>query len=441
MRYIPKVMTDTKAKKVSVQTVGCRLNQYESEQIAAQLYPYGFERVSEGEEADLYIINTCTVTHRADSDCRSLIRKAARLNPNGRIVVTGCYVEHDPQNIAGMEGVDIIVGNADKERLAVILAEKFPSLFDTVLDQSCSATIADFHEHNRAWVKISDGCNQRCSYCIIPSVRGRLKNRPARQIIDDINSLVAHGYKEVVLTGVNVGHYKNQSSELPVKNLAGLCRLILRETDLYRLRISSIEPQTVRDDLLAVLRESAGRICRHMHIPLQSGSSRILSLMRRPYDASTYIERIRAVKATDENTVVGADVMVGFPGETDEDFRQSYELAQSGLIDYLHVFSYSPRGETPASRMTNPIKPAEIKRRSGVLNELSGNLRLKAHQRQVGRVLEVISEHTQSRDGFWWGVADNYLRVKFALAVNPGKNIIRVRITAAASDGVSGDIL
>ena len=319
---------DNKQKKISVQTVGCRLNQYESEKIAAQLYPYGFKRVKTNEKADIYIINTCTVTHKADSDCRSMIRRASRQNPNSKIVVTGCYVDNDPEKIKGMEAVDLIVHNADKDDMATIVPNKFPDLFTEEPDKSCSTMVTNFFNHNRAWLKVSDGCNQWCSFCIIPAVRGRIKNRPAIEIIEEINILVENGYKEVVLTGVHIGHYKNRQSEPQIKNLASLCKLIMSETDLHRLRISSIEPQTVRDELVEVYANSNGRICRHMHLPLQAGSSRILKMMLRPYDQNRYINRVEAVKNAVENTIVGADVIVGFPGETDDDFLRTCRLVE-----------------------------------------------------------------------------------------------------------------
>ena len=434
-------MAETRMKKISVQTVGCRLNQYESEKMAAQLYPYGFDRAQHSEPADLYIINTCTVTHKADADCRNLIRKAARKNPSTRIVVTGCYVDNDPSKVAGMEGVDLIIGNAQKDDIARILPEKLPDLFTEEPDKNCSPLVSDFFDHNRAWLKISDGCNQWCSFCIIPTVRGRIRNRNATEIIDEINSLVANGYKEVVLTGVHIGHYRSRKVEPIVKNLAGLCRMILRETDLYRLRISSIEPQTVREELVEMYAGSNGRICRHMHLPLQSGSSRILRQMRRPYDQNTYIGRVSSVREAVENTTVGADVIVGFPGETDEDFERTRKLAESGLIDYLHVFSYSDRRDTPASQMPDKVDPTVIKERNAVLSRISNELKLRCHTRQIGRTLEVISQHKPNPDGSYWGVSDNYVKVKLPSNIVPGKEIVKVRISAATDDFVAGEVV
>jgi threonylcarbamoyladenosine tRNA methylthiotransferase MtaB len=428
-------------KTIALHTVGCRLNQYETEKMAAELYPFGFRRAAAGEKADLFIINTCTVTHKADSDCRQLVKKAARENPDGKVVVAGCYVDNDPNLVASLAGVDVVIRNNEKERIARILPDRLPLLFDREPDTSCSTMISDFHGHNRAWLKVSDGCNQWCSFCIIPTVRGRLRNRPAADIVAEVRSLVANGYNEIVLTGVHLGHYKNRVVEPHMKNLAALCRTILQETPLPRLRLSSIEPQTVRDDLVDLYRESDGRICRHMHIPLQSGSSRILKLMQRPYDQNTYIKRVTAIKEACANTIVGGDVIVGFPGETDADFDQTRRLAESGLIDYLHVFSYSDRPGTSASTMSSKVAPEVIKERNAILTEISERLRAAACRRQVGQTLGVIAEHKRNPDESFWGVSDNFIKVRLPGWVAGGKQIVQVKIRAASDEFVEGDVI
>jgi len=429
-------------KKVSFQTVGCRLNQYETEKMAANLCPYGFHRVNRGEPADLYIINTCTVTHRADSDCRYLIRRAARQNPVAKIVVAGCYVDNEPILVSELERVDVVIKNSEKDTLIKILSDKLPELFNGKPDKNCSTGIADFYEHNRAWIKVSDGCNQRCTYCILPKVRGPLTNRPALGVIDEINHLIEHGYEEVVLTGINLGYYHNRKSVPKVKNLAALCRMILSETDLKRLRLSSIEPQTVRDELLEVYASSSGRICRHWHIPMQSGSDRILKKMRRPYKADVYIKRITDAKKALPGTIIGADVIVGFPGETEEDFGQSRQLAMSGLIDYLHVFSYSDRpGTFAAEQMPEKIKPDVIRERNHILKRISDKLSLEANKRQIDETLEVISEHRKSTDGVLWAVSDNYIRSKMPDWYKSEKTIVKYKVHSADQEGVYGDII
>ncbi len=409
--------------------------------MAAALSPYGFDRVSKNEPADLYIINTCTVTHRADSDCRYLIRRAVRANPDARIVVAGCFVDNDPEKVAGMEPVDVIIPNNQKDAISEILSEKFPDLFNAPPDKNCSDKVVEFHRHNRAWIKVSDGCNQTCSFCILPRVRGRLANRPSQEIIDEINGLVAHDYEEVVLTGINIGYYRDRAAARSLDDLADLCDLIMRETDLGRIRISSIEPQTVTDKLLATLADSGGRICRHWHIPMQSGSSRVLRQMRRPYDRDTYMRQVEKARAAVPNTIIGADIIVGFPGETEDDFNYSVELAQSGLIDYLHVFSYSDRPQTDAADRTEKINPELIKARNVTLKKISDSLKLQANQRQVGETLEVISEHRSSTDGHLWGVSDNYIRALMPESFESSKQIVRFSVQSADIKGVYGEIV
>jgi threonylcarbamoyladenosine tRNA methylthiotransferase MtaB len=434
-------MSKATQRTVSFQTVGCRLNQYETEKMAAALYPFGFRRAARGEPVDLYIINTCTVTHRADSTNRYLIQKAARENPDARIVVAGCYVDSDVDRVAGLGPVDVVISNEEKPRIAEILSEQLSDLFEGEPVVVQTASPGAFERFNRAWLKISDGCNQRCSFCILPQVRGPLRNRPPVEIIAEIRELLALGFQEIVLTGVNIGHYKNRAVEPEVKNLAHLCRMILEQTELPRLRLSSIEPQTVREKLLRVCADSRGRICRHMHMPLQSGSSRLLRLMRRPYDRDTYLRRVTDARSAQPNTIVGADVIVGFPGETDDDFAQTVEMAESGLIDYLHVFSYSDRTGTAASKLVDKVSPEIIKERSACLSAVSDRLWAHAHARQVGETLGVIAEHVKPSRGMLYGIADNYINVKLPVNCAGGRRIQSVKVTSATTGYVEGEVI
>ncbi len=409
--------------------------------MAAALMPYGFRRVKRGEPADLYIINTCTVTHRADSDNRYLIHRAQRENPDARIVVAGCYVNKDPEFVSDMGGVDVLIANEDKQRIAEILPGRLPELFksEPLLDE-CDG-VARFDQFNRSWLKVSDGCNQRCAFCILPSVRGHLVNRPAAEIIEEVRGLVNHGFQEVVLTGLHLGHYKHRTGAPDVKNLAHLCRLILSETEVGRIRLSSIEPQTVRDELLEVYVEAGERICRHMHLPLQSGSSRILRLMRRPYDQETYLHRVAALRKAQPDTVIGADIIVGFPGETDADFAESVKVASSGLLDYLHVFSYSDRPGTKASEFCNKVPTEVIKARNKTLKDVSRCTLRRSNRRQIGRILDVIAEHKKVDRGTFWGIAGNYTKVSLPLDFEGGRQIVKYLVTSAKDNHVKGDLL
>jgi len=328
------------------------------------------------------------------------------------------------------------------EFIADILPERLPELFNGAQpDQAFSHDTNLFSGHNRAWLKISDGCNQKCAYCVLPLVRGRLTNRPVSEIIDEVNELVGLDFQELVITGLNMGMYKNKASDPPVKNLAALCRLILTETDIKRIRLSSIEPQTVNDDLLRAYADFEGRICRHWHLSLQSGSPRILKLMKRPYTREKFIERARAIKNALPNTVIGADIIVGFPGETDEDFNFSKSLAETDLLDYLHVFSYSDRPGTAASDMPDKIKPEIIKERNTVLTAISKENKNRAFARQVGQILGVITENKKRGGNYYMAVADNYMRVKMPERFEGGRQIVRVKITAAHDDYLDGELI
>ncbi len=265
------------AKRFAIETIGCRLNQYESEKMATQLTVLGLDRVDYNQKADLYLINTCTVTGRADASCRNSIFRATKRDNGAVVVVIGCYVDSESEKIAQLDGVNLVVGNSGKDNIAKILNNKFPFLFKNKPVLAEPQSVFDFYQHSRAWVKISDGCNQKCAYCIIPHVRGKLINRPASEIVDEINLLSKSGYHEVVLTGVHIGQYSWDG----VKSIAELVQYIMDNSDVSRLRLSSIEPQEVNPDLLEVIKKGECRICRHLHIPLQSGSDRVLRIMHR----------------------------------------------------------------------------------------------------------------------------------------------------------------
>ncbi|MEA2031784.1 MAG: tRNA (N(6)-L-threonylcarbamoyladenosine(37)-C(2))-methylthiotransferase MtaB [candidate division Zixibacteria bacterium] len=434
-------MNDRDLKTIRLQTVGCRLNQYETEKIGAELYPYGFRQAGKNESADLTIINTCTVTHRADSDSRYLLRRAHRKSPEGRIIAVGCYVEHDPERLSAIEGVDMLIDNTEKADIVNILRRKFPDLFTREPDGDYVNGIGQFINRNRTWMKISDGCNQKCTFCLVTIVRGPLINRSASEIIVEVNKLASLGYRELVLTGINIGYYRDKERKPNVKNLAELCKLILSETDMYRIRLSSVEPQAITDDLLDVLANSDGRLCRNLHLPLQSASDSILSLMRRPYNRAKFLERTSAIRQASPDTLIGADTIVGFPGETENDFEQTLSLCESGAVDYLHVFSYSDRPGTAAAEMPNKVKPETIRNRNKTLRAISHRMLTGVYQHQVGKTLEVISEHKSNSEGSHFAISDNYLRVKLPSGVETGREIVRVKILAAKEDYLESDLI
>jgi threonylcarbamoyladenosine tRNA methylthiotransferase MtaB len=424
-------------KTVALETIGCRLNQYETEKIASRLAACGLRRVDFAEDADLYIVNTCTVTGRADASCRRAINRTGRIKHKPRLVVVGCYVTADADLISSLPGVDLIIGNDQKDEIVSILQSKFPDLFDGGYCLDEDPSISDFHHHNRAWVKIGDGCNQNCSFCIVPLVRGPIQNRPPQDILAEIESLVKAGYNEVVLTGVHIGQYRYDGKE----SLSDLIELILAETALPRLRLSSIEPQEVDDRLIALMKNNQSRICRHLHIPAQSGSDRILRLMRRPYLSGRYFDIIRKAKEAIENLVIGADIIVGFPGENDDDFEQSAALARSEWLDYLHVFTYSDRKGTDASRMPGKVDSKVAKRRNEILRAISDQNYSRALAREIGLTAAAISEHRTDGGNHYWGITDNYLKILIPEKFGGTKNIIKMKIESSGADYLTGTVL
>ncbi len=409
--------------------------------MAADLTARGLIRVDEGCPADLYVINTCTVTHRADRDCRYLARKARRENPHAKIVLAGCYVETDRKGIASLDSVDAVIGNDEKDSIADVLMQRLPELvYGGVHPPGPASILSDFHARNRAWVKVSDGCDQRCSYCLVTVVRGPLRCRPALELVAEIKDLAAHGYREVVLTGVNMGYYVDPEGTGP-ESFAQLVAAILEQVPDVRLRLSSIEPQTVTDELLGVYSDARGMVCRHWHIPLQSASDRILRMMRRPYSADRFAERVRATRQALGGGIVGADIIVGFPGETESDFSAGLALADSGLLDYLHVFSYSDRPGTAAIELPDKVSPQIIRERAKRLKAISKRRWRLAHEQHVGQVLDVICENKLAEDGRYRAVADNYLRVRMPAGIPGGREIYKIRLTAAAADHAEAELI
>lgn len=427
---------------MALATVGCRLNQYETEKIAGELMHLGLQRRDFKQAADLYILNTCTVTGKADADCRKLINRAYRNNPEAVMVVTGCYVAAEKEMIAGMNGVDMVIGNDRKMDLARILKDSYPQLFLTTGDSDYHSTdimaddeVAGAHPPHRPMVQIGTGCNQNCSYCIVPKVRGGLVSFDSTTIIEEIASLAAEGYSEVVLTAVHIGKYKFDG--LTLGRLVGE---ILKQTNIGRVRLSSLEPNELDDELLAFV-ASHERVCRHLHLPLQSGSDMILRAMRRPYGRAAYLETIQRVKEANPDITVGCDVIVGFPGESDADFAYTLDILSSDYIDYGHIFSYSDRPGTEASEIIEKVPVQTIKSRNKQARTVCEKNRKRKLKQQIGKEIGVISERTPGRDGLYRGVSDNYLKVKFPQLAGGGREIVRFFPDAIANDCLTGHIV
>jgi threonylcarbamoyladenosine tRNA methylthiotransferase MtaB len=383
--------------KFRIETLGCKVNQYESQQIRQALLSSGYIEASDREHADLTIVNTCTVTHRSDSDARNLLRKAI---DSDRIVATGCLAATRPEKIRAISDKIIVVSKSDIEK---------------VIDTSLPEKISGLSGRTRAFVKIQDGCSNFCTFCIVPFARGFPTSRPGNEIVDEINSLFMKGCNEIVLCGINLGLYHDGFSHI--------LKRILKETSIPRIRISSIEPWTVKRDLIELFPEP--RICAHLHLPIQSGSGKTLAEMGRPYDPLYFSDLVKDILSVRHETAIGTDVMAGFPGESENDFNESFNFLQSLPISYMHVFPYSIRQGTKAAEFNGQVDEPEKKRRAMVLRRLSDEKRAAFMQRRVGIICNVLV--TASANGNSRGITSDYITAVFNGNVPIG-DIVEVRL-------------
>lgn len=416
--------------RVAVVTLGCKVNQCESAGIAEAVTARGMTIVPFEDEADCYIVNTCTVTGRTDCQSRQLIRRAIRRNPAAAVFVTGCYAQRAPEEIARIPGVRIVAGNAEKARLPQLLQELAAGergqvrVGDIRSAQAFSRLgAAVFPEHTRAFLKIQDGCDAFCSYCIVPHARGPSRSLPSAEVAAGVAALAAGGYREVVLAGIHLGAYGRDFA--PPEELEEVVRRVAGERPVERLRLSSIEPREITDGLIALL-GSSGIVCRHLHIPLQSGDDGILAAMRRDYDAAFFRDLLQRIFAAVPGVAVGIDVLVGFPGETEEAFANTLRLVEEMPVAYLHVFPYSRRPGTPAAAMSGQISAQEKKDRAERLRRIDSEKRRAFAARFIGTPLTVLTEAKKdAATGFPLGFSDNYIRV--AVRGTAGANrIVRV---------------
>jgi len=403
-------------RKVAVYTLGCKVNQVESESIKQSFLRKGYQVVDIDEQADVYVINTCTVTHVSDRKSRAMLRRVRRKNPGAVVVATGCFAEISPQSLAGMPEVDIILGNREKERVADIVEQYQPGGRPLVMVggerpglSSSPDIIPAARERTRAFVKIEDGCESYCSYCIVPYTRGPVRSKSPEDVCEEIRHLVEAGYREVVLTGIHTGMY---GRDLDGWDLSRLLHKLLDSVEGdYRLRLSSLEPVEVSDELVALL-EKDRRLCRHLHIPLQSGSDRILRLMNRRYTRDLYRSLLQELAGRIPGLALTADVMVGFPTETEEDFRETLELVEELPFYDLHVFPYSRRPGTGAYHLSPQVDPRLKEQRSRVLLSLARQKKAIFINRLLGQTLMVLVEERVD-DCDYEGLTDNYVRVVF----------------------------
>ncbi|NSW55127.1 MAG: tRNA (N(6)-L-threonylcarbamoyladenosine(37)-C(2))-methylthiotransferase MtaB [Armatimonadetes bacterium] len=439
-------MTQHTPPTVALKTLGCKLNQFESEQIREELVRLGAICVPFDARADIYIINSCTVTAKTDRDCRRLIRRARKTNPSAFIAVTGCYAQVSPDDLAAIPEADLIVGNEAKGDLpATIRARTAGSLTWPATDVSLAVPCFDrgtmvdeFADHTRAFVKVQEGCNAACAYCIIPRARGRSRSVPLAQVLEQARRLVDAGFPEIVLIGTHLGQY---GQDLPDGiDLCGLVEQLADLPDMRRLRLSSIEPLEVPDRLIRLVAHHP-KVCRHLHIPIQHSDETVLRRMNRPYGPDTLLDLITRIHGADPGVNIGSDVIVGFPGETDAQFETCRRFIEDLPFGYLHVFTYSPRKNTPAATMPDQVNPQVKLARNHLLRELSERKRSAFAAGMIGQVLHVIFERpAEGREGWLDGLSDNYLRVFAPGACDLLGRTVPVRIGASRGEVLEGTI-
>lgn len=414
-------------RRVSFHTLGCKLNFSESSTFARELEAYGYERVGVNDTADVCVINSCSVTEHADKKCRNIIRKLHRRNPDAIIAVTGCYAQLKPDEVASIDGVSIVLGNNYKGDLVKAILEVDGSAQKRVLScpyEQINRFFAAYSsgDRSRSFLKVQDGCDYKCAYCTIHYARGSSRNMPIADLVAQAEKVASSGLKEIVITGINTGDFGRTTGE----KFIDLLRALDRVEGIERYRISSIEPNLLTDEILEFC-ASSPKFQHHYHIPLQSGSTRILGLMRRRYTAEMYADRIRKVRELMPDAFIGIDVITGFPGESEDDFEQTYSLLAQLRPSFLHIFPFSERPNTPAVDMPDKVPATVSAARAARLDELCGELHRDFCSRFVGGQAEVLFESTM-RGGMMYGYTGNYVRVKAPYRRDLINRICRVRL-------------
>jgi threonylcarbamoyladenosine tRNA methylthiotransferase MtaB len=434
-------MTDTNRKRIAYHTLGCKLNFAETSTISRSFPEDKYERVSPGEKADIYIINTCSVTDAADKKCRQVIKKFIHQSPEAFIAVVGCYAQLKPQEISSIPGVDLILGTNEKFDLAEYIAGYKKTSTPEI--HSCDPESSDrfspsysMGDRTRSFLKVQDGCDYGCAYCTIPMARGRSRNPGIIALTEEAKKIAEKGIKEIVLTGVNIGDFGKSTGE----SFIDLLRALAETDGIERIRLSSVEPNLISDDLIDMVAENR-KLLPHFHIPLQSGNDKILGLMKRRYKTGHFALRVEKIKKMIPMAGIGADVIVGFPGETESDFRETYSFIEMMPLSYLHVFSYSQRPGTAAVSMPGAVSHSEKETRSKSLTSLSESKHMYFSRMNIGEVSEVLFEKTKS-DGLVTGFTGNYLRVEHPWKSKLAGKVAKVRITGISDSGrLSVDLL
>ena len=423
--------------KVALHTLGCKLNFSETSTIGEQFLSKGFSIVDINDDADVFVFNTCTVTENAEKECRQLVRRVLRKNPSAYVIVTGCYAQLRPEEIAKINGVDAVIGSNEKFNLFSIinnfnktdLACIRVSPFDDI-NSFGEAHSSDADSRTRAYFKIQDGCDYKCSFCTIPLARGKSRSMNPEEAVTEFQKLVDQNYKEIILTGVNVGDYGNQFN----LNLTALISRFVKIPGDFRIRISSVEPNLLTDELIDLV-ASEDKICNHLHIPLQSGSNEILKAMQRRYTSEDYKNVITKAYEKIKDAGIGVDVIVGFPGETEKHFIATHNFLKDLPISYLHVFTYSERPDTKAITLDGKVDVAERKRRNKILRTLSDKLKHKFYNEMIGKKSRVLFEH-EITDGKMKGFTSNYVRVEKSFNEAAVNRLSEIAITGITESGL-----
>jgi len=432
-------------KSVAFHTLGCKLNFSESSTIARLFVEKGFKKVKFEEKADVYVINTCSVTENADKECRSIVRSALQQNADAFIAVVGCYAQLKPDEISNIPGVDVVLGATEKFRLLNYISFSGKNTHAEI--HNCEISDADFFvdsysigDRTRSFLKVQDGCDYSCTFCTIPLARGKSRSDTIENVVKNARQIAKSGVKEIVLTGVNIGDFGfgEDISALARKERQDTFTDLIKELDrietIERFRISSIEPNLLKNEIIDFVAES-GRFVPHFHIPLQSGSNEILGQMKRRYKRELYAERVAKIRERMPDCCIGVDVIVGFPGETDTHFQETYQFLNELDVSYLHVFTYSERDNTPAKGMAGVVPVAERKRRNKMLRILSAKKLRGFYEKQNGKSATVLFEQ-EERNGWMYGFTQNYVKVKVPYDVNLINASAAVVLGATDEDGL-----
>lgn len=412
-------------KRVAITTLGCKTNQFESAAMTEQFERAGYAIVPFSEPADIYVVNSCTVTARTDAETRRLIRRARRLNPGARIVATGCYAQVAPGELERMPEVDIVLGNTEKQDVARLTEEACSLVSDIAAERTTGPlALASFAEHTRAFLQVQNGCDSFCAYCIVPYARGRSRSVLPADALDEIRHLSANGYREVVLTGIHLGAYGLDLA--PPCTLTDLVRRIDADRLVERLRIGSMEPNELDDDMLALMARSE-IICPHLHLPLQSGSDTVLKRMGRRYTVAYFRELMARINRVLPHAFIGADLIAGFPGESEQEFLETMQLVKELPFSDLHVFPFSRRPGTKAAELPGQVAANCIKERAAQLRNIAAAKKGAFLEKELGRELRVLVQGYDAKSGLCRGLSENYISVAFAGTEGMLNRVIAVR--------------